>query len=169
MNTDLGRQVIRPSFEDLCFKDSLIEDVEEELEGGDEDDDDDVKCDECLGDSGKPERIDPGEDERLVKRLGDPRLPSKEEVEDHERTHLPYRNWCYHCIRGKGKDLDHRKEVKEERGLSEYSFDYCFPGDEFGFKLTVLIGRERERERDDDGDGGTDERIEWEICGRKDY
>ena len=27
--------------------------------------------------------------------------------------------------------------------MSEYSFDYCFPGDGFGFKLTVLIGRER--------------------------
>ena len=39
--------------------------------------------------------------------------------------------------------MDHRKEVGEERGLSEYSFDYCFPGDEFGFKVTVLVGRER--------------------------
>ena len=27
--------------------------------------------------------------------------------------------------------------------MSEYHFDYCFPGDEFGFKLTILVGRER--------------------------
>ena len=27
--------------------------------------------------------------------------------------------------------------------MNEFSFDYCFPGDEFGFKLTVLVGRER--------------------------
>ena len=99
-----------------------------------------MKCGEC-----GPDRIEAGEDERRVKRLGDPRRPTEAEVEDHERTHLPYRNWCYHCIGGKGKDLDHRKEVTEERGLSEYSFDYCFPGNEFGFKLTVLVGRERER------------------------
>ena len=33
--------------------------------------------------------------------------------------------------------------MEEERGLSQYSFDYCFPGDEFGFKLTVLVGCER--------------------------
>jgi hypothetical protein len=39
--------------------------------------------------------------------------------------------------------LDHRKAVEEDRGLSEYSFDYCFPGDEFGFKHTILVGRER--------------------------
>ena len=43
----------------------------------------------------------------------------------------------------KGKELDHRKSIDEPRGLSEYSFDYAFPGDEFGFKLTVLSGREK--------------------------
>ncbi len=57
--------------------------------------------------------------------------------------HWPYRNWCYHCVRAKGRDLDHRKAVEEDRGLGEYHFDYCFPGDEFGFKLTVLVGTER--------------------------
>ena len=35
------------------------------------------------------------------------------------------------------------RAVEEERGLSEYSFDYCYPGDEFGYKLTILVGRER--------------------------
>ena len=73
----------------------------------------------------------------------DPRKPTQEEVDEHELTHLPYRNWCPICVRGKGKELDHRKSIDEPRGLSEYSFDYCFPGDEFGFKLTVVVGRER--------------------------
>ena len=41
------------------------------------------------------------------------------------------------------KDLDHRADAGKERGLNEYSFDYCFPGDEFGSKLTTLVGRER--------------------------
>ena len=94
-----------------------------------------------MGEEVGRERAD-GE-EREVKKLGDPRKPTQEEVVLHERTHLPYRNWCYHCVPGKGKDLDHRKSAEEERGLSEYSFDYCFPGDEFGFKLTILVGRER--------------------------
>ena len=39
--------------------------------------------------------------------------------------------------------MDHRKGIEEERGLSEYGFDYCFPGDEFGYKLTILVGREK--------------------------
>ena len=65
------------------------------------------------------------------------------EVREHKMTHQPYRNWCEICIKAKGKDWDHRKDLGKERGLSEYSFDYCFPRDEFGFKLTVLVGRER--------------------------
>ena len=109
----------------------------EEFEGVDEDDEK-MECGKC-----EPERISAGGDERQVRKMGDPRKPTAAEVEDHNRTHLPYRNWCLHCIRGKGKDMDHRKGIEEERGLSEYSFDYCFPGDEFGFKLTIFVGNER--------------------------
>ena len=123
MNTgDIDVMTIRPEEEET-------EDVE-------------TRCEECMP-GGEVRRWKSGEDEgRAVKKLGDPRKPTQMEVEDHERTHLPYRNWCAYCVMGKGKDLDHRKAIEGERGLSEYSFDYCFPGDEFGFKLTVLVGRE---------------------------
>ena len=73
----------------------------------------------------------------------DPRRPTEHEVEEHNLTHVPYRNWCPICVRAKGKDLDHRKSIEEERGLAELSFDYCFPGDELGHKITILVGRER--------------------------
>ena len=39
--------------------------------------------------------------------------------------------------------MDHRSAVDRERGLSEYCFDYCFPGNELGYKWSVLVGRER--------------------------
>ena len=74
--------------------------------------------------------------------MTDPRKPTDKEVEIHNLTHLPYRNWSDVCIAAKVKDLDHRKEVREARGLPEYSFDYCFPGNEFGYHLTILVGRE---------------------------
>ena len=82
------------------------------------------------------------EDSRDIKRMIDPRRPTKAEVDEHDLFHLPYRNWCPICVRAKGKELDHRKAIEGPKGLSEYSFDYCFPGDEFGFKLTVLSGKE---------------------------
>jgi hypothetical protein len=82
-------------------------------------------------------------EEEIVKNMADPRKPTDKEVETHNLTHLPYRNWCAVCVRAKGKDLDHRRDARGPRGLPEFSFDYCFPGDEFGYKLTILIGRER--------------------------
>ena len=92
---------------------------------------------------GEVRRVKAIKDERKVKDVVDPRRPTEREVEEHNRHHLPYRNWCRICVQGKGKDTDHRKSTQEERGLSEYSFEYCFPGDELGCKLTVLVGKER--------------------------
>ena len=111
-----------------------VEEQEELLEG--EDGDEVLRIDEEI------EKKSAVEDRREVKRLSDPRKPSQAEVEEHELTHIPYRNWCAICVSCKGRDLDHRKAVEDERGVSEYAFDYCFPGDELGFKLVVLSGRE---------------------------
>ena len=47
------------------------------------------------------------------------------------------------CVRARGKAWDHTRADKKERVLPEYSWDYCFPGDEMGYKWTVLVGRER--------------------------
>ena len=55
------------------------------------------------------ERIKTERDAKRMKSILDPRKPSAKDVEDHNRTHLPYRNWCPHCVRAKGKDMDHRK------------------------------------------------------------
>ena len=34
------------------------------------------------------------------RRIGNPQLPSPEEVEEHRIDHLPYRVWCRHCVEG---------------------------------------------------------------------
>ena len=113
------------------------------LEIGDEEnvDSEDEKIGVCGGED--VARMGAREDSRKLRGMGDPRKPTQKEVEEHRLTHLPYRNWCTVCVKAKGKDLDHRKVVTEDRGVSEYAFDYCFPGDEFGYKLTILAGRER--------------------------
>ena len=92
---------------------------------------------------GEPRRIGMEEVGGRLRNIGDPRLPSRKEVDEHYLTHVPYRNWCPHCVRGRGKDLDHRKGLDEDRKIREFSFDYCFPGDQAGAKITVLVGRER--------------------------
>ena len=46
---------------------------------------------------------------RSVLKMLDPKLPSKAEREEHELTHLPYRNWCKYCVQGRGKEAPHKK------------------------------------------------------------
>ena len=118
---------------------------DEEMQNEEEEEVEDIeKLDKLAVRGGiETDRVGSGVDKRRLKGLGDPRKPTAREVEEHKLTHVPYRNWCSICIRAKGKDLDHRKAVGDDREISEYGFDYCFPGDELGFKLTVLAGREK--------------------------
>ena len=80
---------------------------------------------------------------RRVVKMNDPAMPSEEEKRDHEMTHLPYRSLCRHCIRGRGKEMGHRKSKEQPEGI-EIHMDLCFPGGEEGpDKMTVLVARER--------------------------
>ena len=43
-------------------------------------------------------------EEKVVKRLADPKLPSADEVEQHYISgHLPYRSWCPVCVKADRK------------------------------------------------------------------
>ena len=76
--------------------------------GVSEDGEDDEELEEIGGGVGEGEVVKiEGGDERSVKRMLDPRLPTAEEVEDHYRTHCPYRNWCPHCVKGRAKSAGH--------------------------------------------------------------
>ena len=99
---------------------------------------------ELLGEDGDVERVGLEEDDEVMRNLGDPSLPSPEDVAKHCRQgHIPYRNWCHICVKSQGRDMDHRQGKDREKNLPEYSWDYCFPGDEHGNKLTILVGKEQ--------------------------
>ena len=87
------------------------------------------------------ERIGLEREDTVVRTMQDPKLPTKEEVKEHyESAHMPYRSWCHHCVRGRGRERDHRRRgEQEQQGVPEYHFDYCFAGDEFDRRLTVLV------------------------------
>ena len=80
----------------------------------------------------------------FVRKVLGPKLPTQAEVDEHYvMGHTIFRNWCPVCVRAYGKEMDHRRDTGKERMLPEYSWDYCFPGDELGYRWTVLVGRER--------------------------
>ena len=67
-------------------------------------------------------------DVRSPKKVQDPRVPPQAEVDEHNTTHLPYRSWCTHCVRGRGEAHPHHKTGDEERDVPELHMDYCFVG-----------------------------------------
>jgi hypothetical protein len=59
-----------------------------------------------------------------------PKGPTRKEREEHEATHMPYRAWCQHCIRGRGRNKPHKRKTKEaedeEKKVPRVSMDYFF-------------------------------------------
>ena len=80
---------------------------------------------------------------REVVKLHQPLLPSPAEREEHALTHVPFRSWCEHCVKGRGEEAMHFKS-KEQPEQLEVHMDFCFPGEETSNKkLTILVVRER--------------------------
>ncbi len=65
---------------------------------------------------GEQESAVEGEEGRRSKGLTAPMKVSKEEREEHERTHTPYRAWCPVCVKARGRATPHMKSktVEEE-------------------------------------------------------
>ena len=87
--------------------------------------------------SGKGEEAEgEGDEEESVvpNNIPNPRTPTKYEIEQHNLCHIPYRNWCPHCVRGKGINSPHKsKSVKPEDELNNIpriSMDYWYMGEE---------------------------------------
>ena len=62
--------------------------------------------------------------------LPQPRLPTRQEVQEHELTHVPYRSWCVHCVRGAGRSDAHRRgtrqdEEEREQHMTTWNIDYA--------------------------------------------
>ena len=63
-----------------------------------------------------PMQLEEGEATRRPKRRELPANVSKKEFDAHQLTHLPFRSWCDHCVRGKGVDDAHTPRIDPHRG-----------------------------------------------------
>ena len=69
--------------------------------------------------------------------------PSKKEIEEHMATHIPFREWCPHCVKGKSASRHHkrRSEIESESRMPTVSIDYMFMEDgkaELGMPILVM-------------------------------
>ena len=101
-------------------------DDEEEKKGGEEEEKKVVE--ERLGEEEEDDAEKPKTREM-------PKGPTKKERQVHEATHLPFRSWCRHCVRGRGRNNPHKKqgegteEVKDMR-IPRIHMDYFFMSQE---------------------------------------
>ena len=55
----------------------------------------------------------------------EPDQPTLEELRCHYITHLPYRSWCPHCIRGRGLSMPHFRSDDGADGMPTIGIDFC--------------------------------------------
>ncbi len=53
--------------------------------------------------------------------------PPKMEVDLHNLTHIPFRNWCEHCVKEGAHSQWHKSRMEEDKGeVSEFGMDYMW-------------------------------------------
>ena len=67
--------------------------------------------------------------------LNAPYSPSRQERMEHEVSHLPFRSWCAHCVRGKSKSRGHYAHSDEDSSIPVIGFDYAFLSKEMPMKM----------------------------------
>ena len=73
-----------------------------------------------------------GEEGRDSKGMPNVIRVSKEERDNHERTHTPYRPWCKYCVQGRGKASQHKQNPNKDKDkeVPRLSMDYFFMSSE---------------------------------------
>jgi hypothetical protein len=86
------------------------------------------------------------EEGQEAKGKSSPANPSKEEVEKHMLTHVPFRSWCKHCVAGKATMQRHHR-VEKRRGIPVIGIDYAhmgIGGDEGGQGMPIIVMHDKD-------------------------
>ena len=75
-----------------------------------------------------------------------PLEPTRQEIEEHELTHTPYRSWCPQCVQGRGRQNAHKaNKEKEDKGVPAFHLDYWIMRDKPGAPHHTVITMVDER------------------------
>ena len=90
-------------------------------------------------------RDDEAEEQVKAKVASQPQMPTKAERDLHDSTHGEYRNWCPHCVRGRGRADAHPHDARKKNPSSvpEIVMDYCFPSQRDEPRAKILGIRDR--------------------------
>ena len=115
---------VRKVAENLATIDNV---ADEEVKG----DVEDIIADDVEEEQGIDDSDEEGQQPKVMR---SPKAPTKAEREEHEATHLPFRSWCTHCLRGRGRNKPHHRQVVDEEldqlKVPKISTDYFFMSQE---------------------------------------
>ena len=69
---------------------------------------------------------------RVAKARGNTKEPTQKEIDEHTLTHIPFRSWCAHCVRGKAKNNPHTQITEDINATPTVSIDYMHMGEDEG-------------------------------------
>ena len=64
---------------------------------------------------------------REAKALPRPNEPTEQQRAQHNLTHLPYRSWCEHCVRAKGKERQSKRNT-DRQPLTQIDYSFATAG-----------------------------------------
>ena len=85
------------------------------------------------GEEGERRAEEEEEEARCPVRVPEVPTVTAEERAKHEVTHMPFRAWCQHCVRGRGRNRPHlrkRGDADGEIAIPKVALDYFFLGTE---------------------------------------
>ena len=75
----------------------------------------------------------------IPKQVIDVASPTAQEIKDHELTHLPFRNWCEHCVKGKSVERACKTTEHSPGALPTFHADYIFMGERESEGTTPIL------------------------------
>ena len=87
------------------------------------------RCSEvqCMNaDEGEVRRGNEEEEGRAAKPARDPGAQTTTEIAKHAVSHWPYRSWCSHCNRGRGRSRQRKTNKSSEKSIQVLGADCCF-------------------------------------------
>ena len=70
--------------------------------------------------------------------------PTLRERQEHERTHIPFRSWCRHCVAARASNPAHRGRrcataVEEDKHMKQVTHDYCLMRHQLGSESAEIL------------------------------
>ena len=88
---------------------------------------------------------DEEDENREPRKMNRPHAPTKAELDEHLPLHLTYREWCPHCVAGKGISTRHMSSGGEKTEVT-WNMDYCFLGNKADTSLVEVEADDADEE-----------------------